>query len=217
MFFQKDYILRMIEMMGDLMRRIKELMDDLSRMRLLEDACHKHCGISLETAQGLTAQSLAALLPPMPRLMMSEILYIRANAFSLPTDQQEELLYRSLCLLASLWSEGPLCEARAQRLLELKEAVGNRLSGEELMDCARFFFEAEAYGPMEDALFQAVGDGVTGLPAPQDEARRERIAQGADMLRKAAEAAPEALAFAGCGREELLLSALELEALGEQG
>ena len=27
--FQRDYILRMIEMMGDLMRRVKELMDEL--------------------------------------------------------------------------------------------------------------------------------------------------------------------------------------------
>ena len=37
--FQRDYILRMIEMMGDLMRRVKELMDELARMRLLEEAC----------------------------------------------------------------------------------------------------------------------------------------------------------------------------------
>ena len=31
--FQRDYILRMIEMMGDLMRRVKELMDELAQMR----------------------------------------------------------------------------------------------------------------------------------------------------------------------------------------
>ena len=37
--FQRDYILRMIEMMGDLMRRVKELMDELAQMRLLEERC----------------------------------------------------------------------------------------------------------------------------------------------------------------------------------
>ena len=207
MFFQKDYILRMIEMMGDLMRRIMELMDDLDRMKLLEDACHRHCGISLEAAQGLTVRSLAALLPPMPRLMMSEILYIRAEGFPLPMEEQEDLRYKSLCLLASLYSEGPLCEARAQRLLELKAGLLGRLSPEVLMDCARFFCEAEAYDSMEDALFQAVErSGEAFL-------RREFIAQGADMLRKSATAAPQALAFAGCSREELLVSAVELEAL----
>ncbi len=215
MFFQKDYILRMIEMMGDLMRRIMELMDDLDRMKLLEDACHRHCGISLEAAQGLTVRSLAALLPPMPRLMMSEILYIRAEGFPLPLEEQEDLRYKSLCLLASLYSEGPLCEARAQRLLELKAGLQGRLSPEVLMDCARFFFQAEAYGPMEDALFQAVeGTGAEGEESQEADALGERIAQGADLLRKAAASAPEALAFAGCTREELLLSARELEALG---
>jgi hypothetical protein len=35
------------------------------------------------------------------------------------------------------------------------------------------------------------------------------------MPRKASSATPEALAFAGCAREELLASALELEALNE--
>ncbi|NLV58547.1 MAG: hypothetical protein GXY67_07225 [Clostridiales bacterium] len=210
MFFQKDYVLRMIEMMGDLMRRIKELMDDLSRLKLLEDACHRHCGISLDTAEHLTSGSLIDLLPPMPRLMMSEILFVRANTFSLAMEEREELLYKSLRLMASLWSEGPLCELRASRLVELKETLLARLSTEDLMDCARFFCEGEAYGHMEDALFQA----VEGMDAGSDR-RSALITQGAEMLRKASAATPEALAFSGCTRQELLASALELEAAGQ--
>jgi hypothetical protein len=146
----------------------------------------------------------------MPRLMMSEILSIRADAFVLATDEREELLYKSLRLLASLWSEGPLCEMRAGRLAELKEALLPRLSPSDLMDCARFFSEGEAYGSMEDALFQAV-EGTDAEP----DARRTLIAQGVELLREASSATPEALAFAGCTREELLASALELEALNE--
>jgi len=155
MFFQRDYILRMIEMMGDLMRRIKELMSDLARMKLLDDACLHHTGISLEVAEGLTPQSLEELLQPVPRLLMSEVLFTRAESFTLPTDEREELLHKSFHLLATLWQEGPLCELRANRLLGLKEEIGYRLDSEELMNAARFFMEAERFADMEDAIFQA--------------------------------------------------------------
>ena len=204
MFFQRDYILRMIEMMGDLMRRIQELMGELARMRQLDDACRHHTGIPLETAESLTPQSLEALLQPIPRLMMSEILYTRAEAFSLPTDEKEELLYKSLHLLASLWEEGPLCELRADRLLRLKEEVGFRLDAEELMNCARFFWEAERFADMEDALFQAAE------LVPNDEERGSLCERGADMLWQAASAKPQAIALARTTREELLAAAGEL-------
>ena len=49
--FQRDYILRMIEMMGDLMRRVKELMDELARMRLLEEVCRRQCGLPLSALE----------------------------------------------------------------------------------------------------------------------------------------------------------------------
>ncbi len=217
MFFQKDYIMRMIEMMGDLMRRISELLDDISRMRLLDDNCLRHCGISLETAEALAPDSLRALLPPVPRLMMSELLYIRATALPLPTDIQEALLRKCLHLLASLWTEGELCEIRCQRLLELQEPLLPLLTSGELMDCARFFGEAEAFGHMEDAIFRAVerageeGTRDETPGAPPNAGAQELVAQGVAMLTTAAGAAPQALAFAGCTREELLLSAQELE------
>ncbi len=204
MFFQRDYILRMIEMMGDLMRRIKELMSDLLRMKLLSDASLRHTGISLETAEGLTKESLKELLQPMPRLMMSEILYTKAETFTLVAQEREELLHKSLHLLASLYEEGPLCELRADRLLEVKQAVFPRLNSEELFLCARFFSEAERFDHMEDALFQA----VERLPLGS---QREQLGkEGAALLEAAALQKPENLAFAHTSREELLASAKEL-------
>lgn len=79
--FQHDYILRMIEMMGDLMRRVKELMDELSQMRLMDEACRRHCGLPMGALEALSAESLVELLAPTPRLFASELLYTRAEAF----------------------------------------------------------------------------------------------------------------------------------------
>jgi len=211
MFFQKDYILRMIEMMGDLMRRITELLSDLQRMKLLEEACRTHCGVSLETVEALTVESLIRLLPSVPRLMASEILYIKASSFTLPQEEQEALLHKCLHLLSTLWEEGPLCEVRAERLSAMKDTLLPRLSSAELMNIARFMEEAERFGDMEDALFQ----GVERLPPGPE---REALArQGADMLLQAGSATGEALAFARCTREELRISAEELLSLGSNG
>ncbi len=206
MFFQRDYILRMIEMMGDLMRRIRELLDDLQRMKLLDDVCHKHCGLSLEVAEKLTSGSLTDMLQPMPRLMLSEVLYAKAHTFTLLPEEKEALLHKSLHLLASLWQEGPLCELRAQRLLDMKAAVA-LLSPEELMDCARFFSEAERFDAMEDALFQAV-------EAAGPEKRPDLCQEGTALLAAAALASEQALAFAHTSRQELLEAAKELPFMG---
>ena len=78
--FQRDYILRMIEMMGDLMRRVKELMDELARMRLLEEVCRRQCGLPLSALETLSTESLTELLSPTPRLFASELIYLRATA-----------------------------------------------------------------------------------------------------------------------------------------
>lgn len=208
MFFQRDYILRMIEMMGDLMRRVRELMDNLQRMRLLSDACLRHTGIPLDTAEQLTAESLETMLQPMPRLLMSEILFTKAETFSLPIEEQEELLHKSFHLLASLWEEGELCELRVDRLLEMKERIRPRLTVNELLCCARFCQECDRFSDMEDALFQA-----TELLQKEEE-RAQTAGLGAAMLEAAANATLEAIAFAHTTREELLQSAQELRKLG---
>lgn len=204
--FQRDYILRMIEMMGDLMRRVKELMDELSQMRLLEEACRRHCGLPLSALEALSEQSLLEMLSPTPRLLASEILYIRATAFSLQWEEERALKLKCLQLLASLWEEGPLCELRASRLQALKLEVLDLLSPEDLMVCASFLRQGGAYADMEDALFEAA----------QRCAPRERdacIRAGVEMLRLAARSPARDLALGRTSAHELRLSARELEAL----
>lgn len=201
--FQHDYILRMIEMMGDLMRRVKELMDELSQMRLMDEACRRHCGLPMGALEALSAESLVELLAPTPRLFASELLYTRAEAFSLPAEQERDVRLKSLRLLISLWEEGPLCELRAGRVQALKQELLPLLTADDLMLCARFLFEGGAYADMEDAVFEAAAAAEPGE-------RLRHIAGGEALLRRAAKAGEAALALARTSSGELRLSAREL-------
>ncbi|MEG2206663.1 MAG: DUF6483 family protein [Clostridia bacterium] len=203
--FQRDYVLRMIEMMGEFMRRVKDLMDEHSQLRLLDRACHQNCGLPLDTLEALSAESLCQLLAPTPCFVASELLYCRATNFTMPAEAADERLLKSLRLLASLKEEGPLCELRAPRLREMKARLLPMLTAEDLMLCAEFFAQAEAYADMEDALFQAVDIArVEELPGD--------IAVGEALLQKAAKASEQALALAFTSGRELREAARELAA-----
>lgn len=206
--FQRDYILRMIEMMGDLMRRVKELMDELSQMRLMDEACRRHCGLPMEAVEALSAQSLLDMLAPMPRLFASELLFTRATAFEVGVEDERELKRRSLWLLSSLWQEGPLCELRAARVQQLKLNLLPWLTADELMTCAEFLFQASAYADMEDAIFEAA-------ERSEPYERLRHIARGETLLRMAARAPQPDLVLARTSAQELRLSARELAALME--
>jgi len=202
--FQRDYILRMIQMMGDLMRRLAEKLEDRQRGRMLSDACREFCGMSLETGEQLEAASLREMLAPVPRFMLSELLAAKADMVAMPVGDAEELKLKALRLLSSLHEEGQLCDLRAERLVTLKVAVFPLLTAADLMDCARFFFQAEQFDQMEDALFQAVE--LSGSDA-QESNRLEAI----DLLRKASRAPENTLALCGMTSHELRQSARDLE------
>ena len=119
--FQRDYILRMIEMMGDLMRRVKELMDELAQMRLLDGASRKRCGLPLSALETLSAESLTELLSPAPRLFASELIYLRATALTAPWEESRMLRLKSLRLLLTLAQEGPLLQQDLLRFAEEKQ------------------------------------------------------------------------------------------------
>lgn len=203
--FQRDYILRMIEMMGDLMRRVKELMDELSQMKLLDEACRRHCGLPMDAVVALGHESLEELLAPTPRLFASELLYARATQFSLPLEDEEALLLKSLRLLVSLWEQGPLCEVRSARLKELKARLLPQLNARDLSLCAEFLCAAEEYADMEDAIFQMV-------EAAQSDERMRYELRGEAMLRAAARVSEKTLTLARTSSHELREAARELNA-----
>jgi hypothetical protein len=158
MFFQKDYVLRMIEMMGDFMRRIGEMLDDMQRLRLLDDACREHCGMDIGAAGKLSVESIIELLSPQPRLMMAELLHIQAMQTSLPEEAREQLLYRSARLLLSLREESLLCELRWERLKACLQDAGPLFTPRDRMDAAAFFLQAEQFGLGEDLLYESLDE-----------------------------------------------------------
>lgn len=202
--FQRDYILRMIQMMGDLMRRIYEKLEDWQRGKMLDEACREFCGMSLETGEALDVESLTDMLAPIPRFMMSELLAAKAEAIALPVGDAELLKLKALRLLASLHSEGQVCDLRTERLVQLKSMVAEALNAQDLMQCARFFSQAEQYDEMEDALFQA-------LALEEGEVRERDRLEAITLLRQASKATERALAQSNMTGHELRESARELE------
>lgn len=160
MFFQKDYVLRMIEMMGDFLRRIGEMLDDLHRIRMLDDASREHCGMDLAAARNLSLESMNELLAPQPRLMMSELLYIQAMQTSLKDEERERLLYRSARLLLSLREESLLCEMRHERLSFCLQEARELITPRDRMDAAAFFVNGDRFEKGEDQLFQALDEAA---------------------------------------------------------
>lgn len=204
MFFERDYIMRMIQMMGDFFRRLTEMMNDMDRARAIDGECVRRCGMTMETARGLSAQSLCELLPKEPRFLMSELCYLASELA--PMGDAEDLMYKSLALLITLHSDHELACARAPRLAEMKAKLMDRLTAPELSACARFFYEGESYADMEDAIYQAVD------AAKADEIE-EVLDKGLRLLSDATEATGEALALCGMTRDELTESIQALSAI----
>ena len=50
MAFQRDYVLRLIERMGEFFRRLCEMADDAEKKKKLDSACRDQCGLSLDAA-----------------------------------------------------------------------------------------------------------------------------------------------------------------------
>lgn len=205
--FQRDYIMRYIELMGDFTRRVAELMDELRQMRLLDDGCKRYCGLAMTAIEALDSDSLIELLAPPARLFASELLYTKATL--LKTNEECAIKLKSLRLLASMYSEGALCELRASRLEELKEELLPNLNADDLMLCAEFLSQGGEYANMEDAIFQAVE--VSGTIERQRHTQR-----GVMLLYGASLESEQSLAKAGTSPLEMQEAAKELMELSER-
>lgn len=190
MLFEQDYILRMIQMLGNFLRRLKEIALETEKRQELDHFCQEKCGLSLHTADTLSQESLTQLLPPEPRLILSELYYIRAQHTQCLEEERLEWLGRSARLLLSLKEESLICQERRERLHEMMAEAA--LSPEEMLDAFAFFLEGEAFDWAEDALFFALEDGA--------EKALQLGLQGFERLRDLSD---KRLAAGGLSRREL--------------
>lgn len=199
MIFQRDYILRIIEQLGEAVCRLKEAVRELDKERLLAGLYREKCGVSMKTADGLDVESLINMLPSEPRLVLSELYYIRALHTRVLPETETEFLTRSMQLLLSLEDESLICQERRERLHDLTLKVS--LTPEEQLAAFRFFLEGEAFDWAEDALFFALEEGA-------EDALQQGMA-GFESLRTFSD---DRLQRGGMPREELDMLMRELQA-----
>lgn len=203
MAFQRDYVLRLIEMMGEFFRRLKKITRGAERHLALNIACREQCGMSLDAALALSDETLEQLLPPRGLLILSELLYLRARTMDLHPMDRDGVLLRTLRLLSSLYAEEALCAERSPRLKELMQACAADLTEEDYLRCARFFLAGDYLEDCEDAIFN-------GLELARDPA--DAIAQGKEMLESMLLLPDSTLIPAGMPREDVFSALNDLEA-----
>lgn len=155
MAFQRDYVLRLIEMMGDFFRRIGDLLEEADRLREMDALCREHCGMPLKTARELSLDTLTNLLTPQARLVLSEVLYVRARSLFQKDDEAVQDELRALRLLNTMNDDITLCTERAARMKELLSHTEEALTADDYIAAARFFMNGDRFADAEDAVFLA--------------------------------------------------------------
>lgn len=204
MFFQSDYILRMIQMMGDFFRRLLEIADEYEKTDELDRLMRRQCGLDANTAKSLSADSLIGLLPHTPRFTLSEMLYVQANAFKLDDEARAQCLYKALRLLLSVGDENLMCEMRKERLLELYRETEPLLTAEDMIRVFDFLLLADDFAGAEDVLFTALD---TTLSEDHGKVFLAGIAAYGQLLTRE----DRELSAGGLPREEVLESLNELK------
>ena len=200
-----DYVMRLIEMMGEFLRRLADMIDEKDRARALDEMCRDQCGLSMEAACALSEETLESLLPPQGLLMLSELTFARAQVMAREGEEKDLLLLRTLRLLCMLSDQEPMCVARCARLRELMDGCEPFLSAEDYIRCARFFMAGEHFDHGEDAIFLA----VETADAPGDYIRR-----GLELLKGLLPLPDSALVLGGLPREDVTRAMEDLQAWG---
>lgn len=202
MTFQRDYVLRMIEMMGEFLCKLRDLVSREAQDLLLDQTCRHNCGISLKTAKSLSPESLVELMNPMALLLLSEYIYLDTQLLNTDEEEARQNKLLVLRLLGNLYEEEILCVERGPRMKELADELEEDLTADDYFLCARFFVAGERYADAEDALF-------LGLPMSEDETAY--AAAGAELLRPLLQEPEQALILAGLPRDEVEQAIKDLE------
>lgn len=159
MYFQRDYILRMIEMIGELARRLLAMADEADARAELDEISRRACGMPLVNLKKTDVQTLETLLSEPQRFLTAQLLLIACEVDA-RTHGEDELIptrAQALGLLATLEDPDFLPQACnvAHRTME---PLLDALSAQELRSAAALFERGDFFAAAEDALYAAEDD-----------------------------------------------------------
>ena len=164
MYFQSDYVMRMIEMMGDFMRKLWQLIFHLTEedkyndaYSLLSNHMRRFTGMDLAMLASLSGDSLISILPPERQVAAAELLSIQAQM--LMQQERFEEMQRSLEKAIALFlSAADADDKRAQPLFaqvrQLELAAGE-LPIALYLELGAFYEAAGQYACAEDQYARA--------------------------------------------------------------
>ena len=156
MYFQRDYILRMIEMIGEIARRILDEAREEDARAELDEISRKASGMPLKMLKTADVATLETLLSPDQRYLCAELLLIGAqvDARTQPDETINPARAQALSLLATLQNPDYLPRA-CDRAHAAMEEMLDFLTPAELTALAALFERGDRFAAAEDALWAA--------------------------------------------------------------
>ena len=156
MYFQRDYILRMIEMIGEIARRILDEAREEDARAELDEISRKASGMPLKMLKTADVATLETLLSPDQRYLCAELLLIGAqvDARTQPDETINPARAQALSLLATLQNPDYLPRA-CDRAHAAMEEMLDFLTPAELTALAALFERGDRFAAAEDAFWAA--------------------------------------------------------------
>ena len=156
MYFQRDYILRMIEMIGEIARRILDEAREEDARAELDEISRKASGMPLKMLKTADVATLETLLSPEQRYLCAELLLIGAqvDARTQPDETINPARAQALSLLATLQKPDYLPRACDRAHAAIEEML-DFLTPAELTALAALFERGDRFAAAEDALWAA--------------------------------------------------------------
>jgi hypothetical protein len=183
MYFQKDYVLRMIEMLGELVRRIGEMTREADARGEVNEIAVRACGLPIGLQLAADAASLPEMLGEAQRYLAGQLLLIHLEIEARKADEEDLVPIRAqaLAVFATLTEPDyllPAADTAARMLpdfadqlpLETLVAVADLLERGGVIQPATDFYARLALLP-DAALIQG------GLP-------RAELAEGLEALQQ---------------------------------
>jgi hypothetical protein len=174
-YFQKDYVLRMIEMLGELVRRIGEMTREADARGEVNEIAERACGLPIGLLAATDAASLPEMLGEAQRYLAGQLLliHLEIEARKAPEETLAPIRAQALAIFATLMEPDDLLPA-ADTAARLLPEVTDDLPLETLVAVAGLLERAGLYAPAEDAHFAALERGGATQPAANF---YERLAQ----------------------------------------